>query len=296
MPGTDDDLAGGVFNVIAESNHELPTPVETQPTQTQTPEKTETNTPTPKEESTETNNESEEEDDDRDAQDFSRTPIEDREETEETETPTSTETTPEPSKTETTPEAEKPREKAEWEKSLPAQPPQFNLEPPKVDEQGVIVNMNAEQYQTYLIERAKYEWRVENYVNTVENKALDAAEEVLPQIKTSQAVRTLVENARTAGVINGKQIDSYQAALLVKEALGLGDEQLAKATQEAAAKATANVKASIKIQKNAALETQGTTKKKATPSREAQLQKRLRTGDENAMVELLDIWQKDGKV
>jgi len=140
------------------------------------PVKTETKTEAPKTETkTETKTNTKEvepsEDDDEvlpDEQDFSRP-------SKETESEKEVQTT-EPSKTETTPEAE--TVEADWKPSLPT-PPQFNLPEPIVNDEGYITNMTPQEYQTYIVEKAKHEMRMEGYTQTFESQALDAAEKIL---------------------------------------------------------------------------------------------------------------------
>lgn len=200
------------------------------------------------------------------------------------------ETKTEPSQeTETKTEAEA---EVDWKATLPPPPPDYNGPKPEIDpETGQVTNMGPEEYAQYLRETTKAEVRQEAYGNYVENAALDAAEKILPQIKTSPAVRALVENARVASVINGQQIDTYEAAKQVREALGIAPEQL----QQAKAEGIQSAKTSITIQKRAAVET-GATEKKAEPSQYDALKPRLQAQDDDAFAELLTLWEKEGKI
>lgn len=194
----------------------------------------------------------------------------------------------EPSKTENQTEAE-----FDWKQTLPPPPRPYEGPTPQIDEEtGQVTNMTAEEYATYLRESTKAELRVEGYKNYVENAALDAAEKILPEIKTNPSIRALVENIRVASVINGQQIDSYEAAKQVREALGISTQRL----QDAKTEGANNAKVSIEVQKNAALETNSSQTGDPEADRIDQLQKRIKRGDDEAFVDLLNIWEEDGKL
>lgn len=204
------------------------------------------------------------------------------ENSEETETNTETKT-----ETENTEEAE-PVDNVEL--SIPPEP-QFNFKQPEFNEDGEITNMTPEEYYTkYLPEKAKYDIRLELWADRVENTALDAAEKILPEIKTNPAIRQQVENTRIASILSGKQINSYEAAKQVKEALGLSSSKLAQAKAEGAH----NAKVSITKQKSAAVETKGTTTAKRDNPKADNLAKRLKAGDDEAFAELFEQWDEDG--
>lgn len=200
---------------------------------------------------------------------------------------TSTETV-EPSQTETnTSDAEV----ENWKETLPPAPVGYVGPVPEVDENGVIVNMTPEQYDRYQKETVKAEIRQEMHSQMVESRSFEVAEKILPEIKSNPAIRRMVENARIASVINGQVIDNVEAAKQVREALGLAPAKLA----EAQAQGAQNAKASITIQKNAALETNSTQKAPDTDKMDT-LQKRIKRGDDTAFVEMLDIWTEAGKI
>ena len=272
--------------VKSETNTETKTEKAEEPkTETKTETKTKTETPPEPEEDDEEGT---------DTQDFSRTPATNDETTEETEEETEapSNTNKENTEVATTPDGEE----VKFDEP-PA--PQFNLTPPHYNERGEIDNMNPAQYEQYLVEKAKYEFRIESHLLNTENKALDAAEKILPQIKSSQAIRTMVENARTASILNGKPINSFEAAKLVKEALGLSnvDQKVSQARAEGKAEGVQQTKVSITKQKAATVETKGsTTKKPETNTRDRQLSKRLEMGDNEAFVELMDQWDAAGKL
>jgi hypothetical protein len=199
-----------------------------------------------------------------------------------TETDTQTET-----ETETKTETE-----VDWKQNLPPAPQPYNGPAPQIDpETGNITNMSPEQYEEYILQKAEARAAERAYSSLVENKALEAAEAILPELKTNVAVRRLVENARVASIINGEQIDSYEAAKLVKEALGISPEKI----DEARAQGAQNAKVSITTSKAAAVET-GASAPKASPTKIDKLDKRLKSGDDEAFAELLDIWSEEGKI
>lgn len=178
-----------------------------------------------------------------------------------------------------------------WKATLPPPPAPYSGPVPEVDpDTGQITNMTPEEYAHYMRETTKAELRQEAYGSYIENAALDAAERILPDIKTNQAIRTMVENARVASIINGNQIDAYEAAKQVREALGIAPEKLTQAKAEGAQ----NAKNSITIQKNAALETSASNQNTDGDDQVTQLQKRIKRGDDEAFAELLGIWEEKG--
>jgi len=291
-----DDSLAGVLDIVATEEadlHDKTAPVKTE-TKTEAPKtetKTETKTENKKVEA-EAEDDSEEAED---VQDFSRVPYDEREDDAESETT-------EPSQTQTKTEtenktADKVEEKADENAPRFDPEPVFNLPTPQYDEQGYITNMTPQEYENYVIQRAQFNFQHQAWATGNENKALDAAEQILPEIKTSAAVRQMVENARVASILNGQQINSYEAAKLVKDALGLSnvDQKVAQAKAEGKAEGERNAKVSITIQKNAAVETPSPKRKSADPKQTA-LTKRLKAGDESAFEDLLTQWDKDGKL
>ncbi len=279
---SDVDEIGGVFDVIdAEANAHSPVP--------QTPvsePKAEGQESTTEPEETQTQQTQKPEQSEPEQKQPEATPQPEQRPTEQQ--PEKQEEPAEPSKTETQPEAE-----VDWKTTLPPPPRPYEGPTPEIDQEtGQVTNMTAEEYATYLRESTKAELRVEGYKNYVENAALDAAEKLLPEIKTNPTIRNLVENIRVASVINGNQIDSYEAAKQVAEALGLSKERLQQAKTEGAN----NTKVSIEVQKNAALETSSTQTGDAEADKVDQLQKRIRRGDDEAFVELLNAWEQEGKL
>jgi protein-disulfide isomerase-like protein with CxxC motif len=156
--------------------------------------------------------------------------------------------------------------------------------------------MTPQEYQQYVIQSAVHQMQYQQWVETNESRALDAAEKILPEMKTNAAVRTMVESIRLAGLQTGKDTNSYEAAKMVKEALGLSTKQVADKVAKAKADGIQSAKTSIKVQKNAAVETKGSTKKKSDSTKDVHLTKRLKAGDDEAFAELFAQWDKDGKL
>lgn len=190
-------------------------------------------------------------------------------------------------------QTEKPTEAVidNWKASLPPPPAPYQGIVPQVDQEtGQITNMSPVEYATYMRESTKAEIKQEAYTSYVENHALSVAETILPEIKTNPAVRMMVENARVASILTGNHIDTVQAAKQVREALGIAPQQIAQAQ----AAATKNAKASITIQKNAALETGSTQVQTEDNSKE--IMQRIKRGDDDAFAELLGSWEEQGKI
>lgn len=177
---------------------------------------------------------------------------------------------------------------ADWKATLPQPPADYSGKEPEVDpETGQITNMTPQEYQQYVEEKTAVNIQKMSYNNAIEGRALDVAEQILPEIKTNPTIRKMVENTRIASILSGNQIDTVQAAQQVKEALGITSDKI----QEARTEGANNTKASITVQKNAALET-GSTKKAESPDKTKELQKRIARGDDEAFAELLGIIDK----
>lgn len=181
----------------------------------------------------------------------------------------------------------------DWVKTLPPPPSNYDGPQPEIDpETGQITNMTPQQYATYMRESTLAEFRIESYNNFVQNKALEAAEAILPAMKDNDAIRKMVQDIQTASVLYGDQINAFEAAKQVRSALGLGPEQLAKARAEGAQ----NAKVHIETQSNAAVETGGSQQPDEEAANITALQKRIKRGDNEAFVELLGIWDEAGKL
>lgn len=209
-------------------------------------------------------------------------------------TSTETQTADDSSKEQATLQTEITEQEVEnWTATLPPPPTPYEGPVPEFDETGAVVNMNPQQYQDYIIAKASEVTRNENYQALVESRALDVAEKILPEIKTSPAIRQMVENARLASVFTNQPVDTVAAAKMVREALGIAPERLAAAKAEGAN----NAKASITVQKNAALETSSTQRNESSKSEKVtELESRVKKGDDTAFAELLGMWEENGLV
>jgi len=216
-------------------------------------------------------------------------PEEPQGEPENPETPTDPEA--EPSKTET--QTENPTDEYEWKKFLPLPPTEYNGPMPEVDDEGNITNMDRSQYEQYLEDRASYASDKRDYMRRVEYAALEAAEKILPELATNPAVRQLVENQRLMDIYAGKESDSFEAAKVVRDALGIAPEKL----NAAKAEGNQNAKVHIETQKVAAVGDGGQQPKSESSEADKQLARRLAKGNDlDAFAELFDSWEKDGKV
>ena len=173
-----------------------------------------------------------------------------------------------------------------WKDSLPPAPLPYQGKTPEYGEDGSITNMTAEEYQEFLIGKSMEGANLQMHRNLVENRAIDIAEKILPEIKTNPLVGQLVRDLRIASVVNGDEIDFVQAAIQVRDALGIAPDKLAAAKAEGANSA----KASVTIQKAAALET-GSSENKTSEEGEKvkHLQSRIARGDDEAFAELLSV-------
>lgn len=201
---------------------------------------------------------------------------------EEGQTETNTNTKEEPSKTET----KEQEDFLDWKDTLPTPPPPYQGKVPEYDEDGLITNMTNQEYQNFIIGKATEAANFTNYNALVEQRSLDAAEKVLPEMKTDKNIRQLVQNVRLGSLVGENNLDNVQAAQLVRDALGLAPSKIAAAKTEGAN----NAKASVTIQKAAALET-GSSQTKTTGEGEkiTDLQKRIAKGDDLAFAELLGV-------
>lgn len=195
---------------------------------------------------------------------------------------TQTDTKTEPSQTNTNTDTQ--TEVPDWKANLPKPPVLAQLIAPTLDDNGQITNMDPQQYEEYIKQSAANAYKEQAYQDRVENAALDAAEQVLPEIKTNPTIRQLVENQRIAQVVNGQDGDVVAAAQAIKQLLG-----------DSVAKGAQNAKTSITIQKNAAVET-GASAKPEEAEKGAKLAKRINANDPDAFIELLDLWQEKGIV
>lgn len=182
-------------------------------------------------------------------------------------------------------------EASKYVELLPPEPQPYDGPQPQVDpETGQIVNMTPEQYATYMRETTKAEMRHDLWVQQSENASLEAAEKILPEIRTNPAIRQLVENARLASVLSYQPVSAFEAAKTVREALGISPEALSTARAEGKQSA----KTSIEIQKVAAPISSAATTNTGSDDEVSTLQKRIKRGDDEAVAQLLDIWDEKG--
>lgn len=182
--------------------------------------------------------------------------------------------TPEPSQT----EPETPA--FDWNQFLPE--PLAPAPAPQPDENGQVP---MDQFERHLIDKAKAELRGEEALRNGVLNQVTTAEEILPEMKTNPQVALLVRNQALAAAMSGEQPDIIRAAQAVKDIMG-----------EARVQATNNAQASITIQKNAALESGASTRPAQGDNRGAEIADRINAGDDDAVVELLDIWSEQGVV
>lgn len=205
--------------------------------------------------------------------------------TEETKTePSQTDTSvSEDPKTETNTETK--TEIDDWKKFLPAQPVLHQLVEPEFDENGNVTNMDARQYADYITNRAENAVVSKQYEAAVEAAAFNAAEQLLPSLKTDPGLQQLVYSIRAAAAINGQPIDTVQAA------------QQVKAIVDSARQAGANgAKTTITRAKAAAVEAGNP---QAAPDKPVnkRMEAALRGGhDVDAFADLFDQWDKEGKI
>jgi hypothetical protein len=97
--------------------------------------------------------------------------------------------------------------------------------------------------------------------------------------------RQMVESIRIASVVNGKEIDSVEAAKQVKALIG-----------SAKAEGVQSAKTTITVTKRSQPETKGSSQTKPQPSKADKLSSRLKAGEDQAFAELFELWQEEGKL
>ena len=263
--GNNESVNDGIFAAVAEQNHETYQ-------RNGTPEKSTTDpaatgvtgggTPTKQKNTKQT----EADDDDGsyegdnaeglDEQDFSRQPVPSTTEAEEETTDSTTDATSQ-TNTETDTVAD------DWKNSLPPDPGEFTLEPPKPDDYGQI---DPKEYGDYIRAQIRHENRVEEYNAKLITATFDTVEKILPEIKDNAAYQAAIRN-------------TYYGTLSADDTVNLAKELRAsidKVAGENKAAGVQSAKTSITIQKNAAVESKGATQKKSPDtSRSDNLTKRL---------------------
>lgn len=182
--------------------------------------------------------------------------------------------TPAPSQTET--QIPKP---IDWTQFVPTM--KTMVEPPAEDENGQV---SRDDLVRYAVEQAKVEMRSEAAQIQSLNKNLDQAEALLPEMKSNPKIAELVRNNAFATLQQGQAPDFVSAARAIKEIMG-----------GVKAEATTNATTHITTQQNAAVGTGSSTRPSET-NKSQQLADRINSNDQDAFVELLDLWQKDGIV
>ena len=276
--GNDESVNDGVFEEIATANHETyerngtPEKSNTDPAATG-----ETGGGTPTKQKTKKTDDEPEGDnvDGLDTQDFSRQPVPSTTETDETETPDET------SQTENNAETEADQD---WKSHLPPDPGEFNLEPPKPDEFGQI---DPNEYGNYLKAQIRHESKVEEYNARVITATFDTVEKILPEVKDNAAFQAAIRN-------------TFYNTLNADDTVNLAKElrsSIDKVKGESKAAGAQAAKTSISIQKNAAVESKGATRKSSkSDSKSDNLSKRLQRNDTSAFEELMGDWLDEGKI
>jgi len=284
--GNNESVNDGIFAAVAEQNHETyqrngtPEKSTTDPAATGvtgggTPTKQKTQKPTDSDE-----DDGAYEGDNAaglDEQDFSREPVPSTNEAQEEQTTETTDATSQ-TNTETQTEAD------DWKASLPADPGEFTLEPPKPDELGQI---DPKEYGDYIRAQIRYENKVEEYNAKLITATFDTVEKILPEIKDDPALQAAIRNTYY-GTLNADE--TVNVAKSLRQSL----DKVASTNKSAGIQ---SAKTSISIQKNAAVETKGATQKKSPDSSKSDnLTKRLQKNDTSAFEELMGGWLEDGKV
>ena len=284
--GNNESVNDGIFAAVAEANHETyvkngtPEKSATDPAATgqtgggtPTKQKTKQNVADDDDGSYEGDNA-----EGLDTQDFSRQPVPSTTEAQAEETTESTTDATSQTNTETETVAD------DWKNSLPPDPGEFTLEPPKPDDYGQI---DPKEYGDYIRAQIRHENRVEEYNAKLITATFDTVEKILPEIKDNAAYQAAIRN-------------TYYGTLSADDTVNLAKELRAsidKVAGENKAAGVQSAKTSITIQKNAAVESKGATQKKSPDtSRSDNLTKRLQKNDTSAFEELMGGWLEEGKV
>lgn len=283
--GNNESVNDGIFAAVAEQNHETyqrngtPEKATTDPAATG---KTGGGTPTKQK----TTKQTVADDDDGayegdnaaglDEQDFSRQPVPSTIEAPDETTDSTTDAT---SQTNTETEVAD-----NWKETLPPDPGDFTLEPPKPDELGQI---DPKEYGDYIRAQIRYENKVEEYNAKLITATFDTVEKILPEIKDDPALQAAIRNTYY-GTLNADE------TVAVAKSLRSSLDKVASTSKSAGIQ---SAKTSITIQKNAAVESKGATQKKSPDtSRSDNLTKRLQKNDTSAFEELMGGWLDEGKI
>lgn len=168
-------------------------------------------------------------------------------------------------------------EQIDWTQFLP----EVEAQPlPEVGEDGLI---DPTEYAESLKSQIMSEVMDTLKFNQNEAKSWQAAEQVLPEIRTNPELRQLVYNTRVGDIANGGQGDAVAAATAIKNLMS--SERAAGQAQE---------QTSVTIQKAAALETGAQVN--AAPATNNDYLSRLKAGDQSVTVNLVEQWIEEGLI
>ncbi|NBU34383.1 hypothetical protein EBS40_07205 [bacterium] len=242
--------------------------------------KGEQNTKTPKQTKAKSEDTSEEDDSDNaeglDTQDFSHQIVPSTTQVEKPETG-------EPSQTETQTEAENPSD-YDWMAELPQAPETVEIKPPQPDEYGQI---DPVAYADYVEARVDQKNKLDSYNKEVITKSFEAVEKILPEVKNDPSLQTAI---RSVYLANRNPVEVVDLARSFRKAFDAN-------RQTGKTEGIKSAKASITVQKNAAVETKSPTQKTQSSSpKNDNLTKRLARGDTSAFEELMNDWQENQKI
>jgi hypothetical protein len=276
--GNNESANDGIFDAIAEANHEVYASrgqldkAAADPAATGT-----TGGGTPSKVKKQTSEDDEPEGDNAaglDEQDFSREPVSSEVEPEVT-------PTEEPKQTETTqPEAD-----FDWQEGLPPDPGEFTLKPPVPDPDTGLIDPEA--YSNFIRAQVRHDAKLESYNDTLITKTFDAVDRILPEVKDNQALQAAIRSTYFSTL-------SPTETVAMAKGLRTTLDSLAGASKAAGAQ---SAKTSITVQKNATVESKGATQTKSpSTSKSDSLVKRLQKNDTSAFEELMGGWLEEGKI
>jgi hypothetical protein len=279
----DESVAEGLIDAVASANRESrPERANSDPAATGATGPQNARTETQKEKQAQKNEAEVEEDagdnaDGLDTQDFSRDSGAKDDTTDDTTTATGDDATSQ-NETETSVDDE------EWRKELPYAPGEFTLEAPVPDELG---RVDPDEYTNYLEAKIEHKAAIRAYNTAVITKSFEAAEKILPELKTNVVLQNLVKQTFLADLRDGKQdANPVTVARALKDAF-----------DTKSAEGASNAKTQVTIQKVAAVETKGAAKpKSATSKKDADFDRRLARGDTAALEDLMGQWIDEKKV
>lgn len=171
----------------------------------------------------------------------------------------------------------------EWQKYLPARPADFELKAPEPDGLG---RVDPDEYTNYLEKKVEYNADVKAYNRAVVTQAFEAAEKVLPELKTNVTLQNIVKQTYLADIRDGKT-DANPVTVA---------RELKKAFDGKVAEGVQNTQTHIEVQKNATVEKNGATKRKASTRKGDDFDRRLQRNDTSAFEDLMGQWIDDKKI